>query len=73
MSFKSTSIGNLSNSDNELYEAELARRHAEVKALLRQQKEKECLERQARKEVKIVEWKWLEKEVQRKQEEEEAW
>ena len=34
MSFKFTSIANLSDSDDELYEAELARRHAEVEALL---------------------------------------
>jgi len=57
MSFKSTSIGNLSNSDDELYKAELVRRCTEAEALLRQQEEKECLERQAQKEVKIVEWK----------------
>jgi len=47
MSFNSTSITNLSNSDNELYEAELARRHTETEILLRQQEEKEYLEHQA--------------------------
>jgi len=47
MSFKFTSITNLSDSDDELYEAELARRCAEAETLLRQQEEKERLERQA--------------------------
>jgi len=72
MSFKSTSIANLSDSDDELYEAELVRRCAEVETLLQQQEEKKRLERQARKETKIVERKRLEKEAQRKKEEE-AW
>jgi len=47
MSFKSTPIANLSDSDDELYEAELVRRCAEAETLLRQQEEKECLEHQA--------------------------
>jgi len=47
MSFKSTSIANLSDSDDELYEAELVRRCAEVETLLQQQEEKKRLERQA--------------------------
>jgi len=47
MSFKFTSIVNLSDFDDEIYKAELARRHAKVEALLRQQKEKEHLEHQA--------------------------
>ena len=34
MSFKSTSIANLSDSNNELYEAKLAKKHAETEALL---------------------------------------
>ena len=72
MSFKFTSITNLSDSDDELYEAELARRCAEAETLLRQQEEKERLERQAWKEVKIAEQKQLEEEVRRKKEEE-AW
>jgi len=46
MSFNCTSIVNLSDSDNESYEAELVRRCAKVETLLRQQEEKECLERQ---------------------------
>jgi len=72
MSFNSTSIANLSDSDDESYEAELARRYAEAETLLRQQKEKKHLEYQARKEVKMAEWKRLEKEARRKQEEEET-
>jgi len=47
MSFKSTSIANLSDSDDELYEAELARRRAETETLLQQQEERERLEHQA--------------------------
>jgi len=47
MFFKFTSIANLSDSDDELYKAKLVRRHAKAETLLRQQKEKECLERQA--------------------------
>jgi len=44
MFFKSTSNLNLSDSDNELYEAELARKHAETETLLQQQEKKEYLE-----------------------------
>jgi len=69
MSFVPTSTANLSGSDNKWYEAELARRHAEIEALLWQQKEKEWLEYQAWKEVKIMKWKRLKKEVWRKEEE----
>jgi len=72
MSFNSTSIVNLSDSDDESYKARLARRHAEAENLLRQQKEKKCLERQARKEAKIAERKRLEEEACKKQEEEET-
>ena len=72
MSFNSTSIANLSDSDDESYKAELARRHAEAETLLRQQEEKEHLERQACKEVKMAEQKRLEEEAQKKQEEEET-
>ena len=70
MSFKSTSITNLSDSDDELYEAELARRCTEAETLLRQQEEKERLECQAQKEAKIAEQKRLEEEAWRKEEEE---
>ena len=72
MSFNSTSITNLSDSDDESYEAELARRRAEVETLLRQQKEKKRLEHQAHKEVKMAERKRLEEEAWKKQEEEET-
>ena len=72
MSFNSTLIANLSDSDDESYEAGLARRRAEAENLLRQQKEKECLERQARKEAKIAEQKRLEEEACKKQKEEET-
>jgi len=63
MSFNSTSIANLSDPDDESYEAELVRRRAEVETLLQQQEEKERLERQACKEVKMAERKRLEKEA----------
>ena len=71
MSFNSTSIANLSDSDDESYEAGLARRHAEVETLLWQQEEKKRLEHQACKEAKMAEQKRLEEEVCKKQEEEE--
>ena len=73
MSFNSTPIANLSDSDNECYKVELARRYAEAEALLWQQEEKERLEHQAWKEAKIAERKRLEEEAWRKQEEEESW
>jgi len=73
MSFNSTSIINLSDSDDESYEAELARRHAEAETLLQQQEEKGRLERQAYKEAKMAERKRLEEEAQKKQEEKETW
>ena len=69
MSFKSTSITNLSDSDDELYEAELARRCTEAETLLRQQEKKERLECQAQKEAKIAEQKRLEEEAQSREEE----
>jgi len=47
MSFNTTSIANFSNSDNDHYKAELARRRAEIEALLQEQKEKEWFECQA--------------------------
>jgi len=73
MSFNSTSIANLSDSNDESYEAGLARRRAEAETLLRQQEEKERLKRQAHKEAKAAEWKRLEEETHKKQEEEETW
>jgi len=72
MSFNHTLIANLSDSDDESYEAGLVRRRAEVETLLRQQEEKERLERQVCKEAKAAERKRLEEEAQKKQEEEET-
>ena len=63
MSLNSTSIANLSDSNDESYKAELARRCTEAETLLRQQKEKKCLEYQAHKETKMVEQKRLEEEA----------
>jgi len=67
-----SSIANLSDSDDERYEASLAKKRAEAEALLREQEQKERLERQAQKEVKIAERKRLEEELRRKQEEDEV-
>jgi len=72
MSFNSTLITNLSDSNDESYEAGLARRHAEVENLLRQQEEKEHLKRQACKEVKMAEQKRLKEEACKKQKEKET-
>ena len=72
MSFNHTSIANLSDSDDESYEAGLARRRAEAKTLFRQQEEKERLECQVCKEAKAAEQKRLEEEARKKQEEEET-
>jgi len=69
MSFSNT-VTTLLDSDDEYYEAQLARRHAEAETLLRQQEKKECLECQAHKEAKIAEQKKLKEEAQRKQKEE---
>ena len=41
-----SSTGNISNSDDEHYEANLAKRRAEAEALLREQEQKDRLERQ---------------------------
>jgi len=60
MFFNSNSVVTLSDSNDEHYEGQLARRCAEVETLLCQQEEKECLEHQARKEAKITEQKRLE-------------
>jgi len=65
--------GNISDSDNERYEANLAKKCAEAEALLQEQEQKDQLERQVQKKAKLKERKRLEEEVQRKQEEEEFW
>jgi len=73
-----SSIGNFSDSDDERYEANLAKKRAEAEALLREQEQKERVERQAKKEARIAEkarleeeaWKLAEEEQCRKQDEE---
>jgi len=73
-----SSLGNISDSDDKCYEANLAKKRAEVEALLREQEQKERVERQARKEAKIAKrarleeeaQKFVEQEQRRKQEEE---
>ena len=66
-----SSTGNISDSDNERYEANLAKKRAEAEALLQEQEQKDQLERQVRKKAKLEEQKRLEEEARRKQEEEE--
>ena len=70
MSFNSV---NFSNSNNECYEAELARRCAEAETLLWQQEEKEHIEYQAQKEMKLAKQRRLEKEACKKEKEKELW
>jgi len=60
-----SSIGNLSDSDDEHYEVNLAKKRTEAEALLREQKQKEQAERQVRKEAKIAEKARLEEEAQK--------
>jgi len=64
------SLGNISDSDDECYEANLAKKRAEAEALLREQERKERAERQAQKEAKIAEKARLEKEARKLAEEE---
>jgi len=66
-----SSTGNISDSDDERYEANLAKKRAEAEALLREQEQKDRFERQAQKKAKLEEQKRLEEEARRKQEEEE--
>jgi len=73
-----SSLGNISDSDDERYEANLAKKRAEAEAFLREQEQKERAERQARKEARIAEkarleeeaWKLAEEDQRQKQEEE---
>jgi len=58
-----SSLGYISDSNDERYEANLAKKRAEAEALLREQKQKERAERQARKEAKIAERVRLEEEA----------
>jgi len=63
-------LGNISDSDDERYEANLAKKRAEAEALLREQEQKERAERQARKEARITEKARLEEEARKLAEEE---
>jgi len=65
-----SSLGNISDSDNKRYEANLAKKRAEAEALLREQERKERAEHQARKEAKIAEKARLEEEARQLAEEE---
>jgi len=58
-----SSLGYISDSDDERYEANLAKKRAEAEALLREQELKEHAERQVRKEAKIAERARLEEEA----------
>jgi len=65
-----SSLGHISDSDDERYEANLAKKRAEAEALLREQEQKERVERQARKEAKIAERARLEEEARKLAEQE---
>jgi len=65
-------LGNISKSNDERYEANLATRCAEAEALFREQEQKERAERQARKEAKIAEKARLEEEARKLAEEEQC-
>jgi len=65
-----SSLGNISDSDDERYEANLAKKRAEAEALLREQERKERAERQARKEARIAEKARLEEEARKLAEQE---
>jgi len=58
-----SSLGYISDSDDECYEANLAKKRTEAEALLREQELKERAERQVRKEAKIAERARLEEEA----------
>jgi len=60
-----SSLGNISDSDDERYEANLAKKHTEAEAFLREQERKERAERQARKEARITEKARLEEEARK--------
>jgi len=67
-----SSLGNISDSDDERYEANLAKKRAEAEALLREQERKERAERQAQKEARIAEKARLEQEARKLAEEEQC-
>jgi len=68
-----SSLGNISDSDDERYESNLAKKHAEAEAFLREQERKERVERQARKEARIAEKARLEEEARKLAEEDQRW
>jgi len=65
-----SSISNFSDSDDERYEASLARKRAEAEALFREQEQKEREERQVKKQARIAEKARLEEEARKFAEEE---
>jgi len=67
-----SSISNFSDSNDERYEASLAKKRAEAEALLREQERKEREDRQARKQARIAEKAKLEAEAQKFVEEEQC-
>jgi len=68
-----SSIGNISDSDDERYKANLAKKRAEAEVLLQEQEQKERAERQARKEARVAEKARLEEETWKLVEEEQRW
>ena len=64
-----SSLGNISDSDDERYEANLAKKHAEAETFLQEQERKERVERQARKEARIAKKARLEEKAQKLAEE----
>jgi len=68
-----SSLGNISDSDDERYETNLAKKRAEAEAFLREQEQKERAERQARKEARIAEKVRLEEEARKLAEEDQCW
>jgi len=64
-----SSLGNISDSDDECYEANLAKKHAEAETFLQEQEQKERVERQVRKEARIAEKARLEEKAQKLAEE----
>jgi len=67
-----SSLGNISDSDDKRYEANLAKKCAEAEALLREQERKGRAERQARKEARIAEKARLEEEARKLAEQEQC-
>ena len=66
-------LGNISDSDDERYEANLAKKHAEAEAFLREQERKERVERHVRKEARIAEKARLEEEAWKLAKEDQRW